>query len=142
MRAADGERVEHDTTELDWDDEGAEKGGFETFMLKEIFEQPEAVAETIGDRVRHGRLELEGLGMPDEELKHLGRMVILSAGHLVPRRRRGPVRDRGVGRVPVEHDIASEWIYRNPVIDEKTLVLGISQSGETRDTIQAMQLAR
>ena len=80
VRAADGERVEHDSTELDWDDEGAEKGGFETFMLKEIFEQPEAVAETIGDRVRHGRLELEGLGMPDEKLKHLGRMVILSAG--------------------------------------------------------------
>ena len=65
---ADGAPVEHEPIELDWDDEGAEKAGFETFMLKEIYEQPEAVAETIGDRVRHGRLVLEGLGMADEEL--------------------------------------------------------------------------
>jgi glutamine---fructose-6-phosphate transaminase (isomerizing) len=142
VRAADAERVTHETTELDWDDEGAEKGGFETFMLKEIFEQPEAVAETIGDRVRHGRLELEGLGMPDEELKHLARMVILSAGTSYHAGVAGRYAIEEWGRVPVEHDIASEWIYRNPVIDEKTLVLGISQSGETRDTIQAMQLAR
>jgi glutamine---fructose-6-phosphate transaminase (isomerizing) len=142
VRAADGEHVEHSTTELDWDDEGAEKGGFETFMLKEIFEQPEAVAETIGDRVRHGRLELEGLGMPDEELKHLARMVILSAGTSYHAGVAGRYAIEEWGRVPVEHDIASEWIYRNPVIDASTLVLGISQSGETRDTIQAMQLAR
>jgi glucosamine--fructose-6-phosphate aminotransferase (isomerizing) len=142
VRAADGEQVTHETTELDWDDEGAEKGGFETFMLKEIFEQPEAVAETIGDRVRHGRLELEGLGMPDEDLKHLARMVILSAGTSYHAGVAARYAIEEWGRVPVEHDIASEWIYRNPVIDEKTLVLGISQSGETRDTIQAMQLAR
>jgi glutamine---fructose-6-phosphate transaminase (isomerizing) len=142
VRAADGEPAEHSTTELDWDDEGAENGGFETFMLKEIFEQPEAVAETIGDRVRHGRLELEGLGMPDEELKHLARMVILSAGTSYHAGVAGRYAIEEWGRVPVEHDIASEWIYRNPVIDDNTLVLGISQSGETRDTIQAMQLAR
>ena len=142
VRAAENERVEHETTELDWDDEGAEKGGFETFMLKEIFDQPEAVAETIGDRVRHGRLELEGLGMPDEELKHLARVVILSAGTSYHAGVAGRYAIEEWGRVPVEHDIASEWIYRNPVIDENTLVLGISQSGETRDTIQAMQLAR
>src|SRR5512132_3555581 len=142
VRAADGATVEHGRTELDWDEEGAEKGGFETFMLKEIFEQPEAVAETIGDRVRHGRLELEGLGMPDEELRHLGRMVILSAGTSYHAGVAGRYAIEEWGRIPVEHDIASEWIYRNPVIDENTLVLGISQSGETRDTIQAMQLAR
>jgi glucosamine--fructose-6-phosphate aminotransferase (isomerizing) len=142
VRAADGAIVERDTTELDWDEEGAVKGGFETFMLKEIFEQPEAVAETIGDRVRHGRLELEGLGMPDEELRHLGRMVILSAGTSYHAGVAARYAIEEWGRVPVEHDIASEWIYRNPVIDENTLVLGISQSGETRDTIQAMQLAR
>ena len=77
---ADGEVVQHDTVELDWDDEGAEKGGYETFMLKEIHEQPEAVAETIGDRVRHGRLVLEGLGMSDEELKQLKRIVLVACG--------------------------------------------------------------
>ena len=62
LRAADGSAVERELVVLDWDDESAEKAGFETFMLKEIYEQPEAVAETIGDRVRHGRLELDGLG--------------------------------------------------------------------------------
>ena len=70
-RAEDGSPVEHEVVELDWDDEGAEKAGFETFMLKEIHEQPDAVAETIGDRLRKGRLELEGLGMDDDELRDL-----------------------------------------------------------------------
>ena len=76
----DGEPVEHEPVELDWDDEGAEKGGYETFMLKEIYEQPEAVAETIGDRVRHGTLVLEGLGMTEDELRKLRRIVILACG--------------------------------------------------------------
>jgi glucosamine--fructose-6-phosphate aminotransferase (isomerizing) len=139
---ADGSPVEHDTIELDWDDEGAEKAGYETFMLKEIYEQPEAVAETIGDRVRHGRLELDGLGLSDEELRTLSRIVILAAGTAY----HAGVTARYVleewARIPVEHDIASEWIYRNPVIGPDTLVIGISQSGETRDTISAMNLAR
>ncbi len=67
----DGATLTHETTEIDWDDESAEKGGYETFMLKEIYEQPEGVAETIGDRVRHGRLELEGIGLSDDELRSL-----------------------------------------------------------------------
>jgi len=138
----DGTPVEHDRIELDWDDEGAEKGGYETFMLKEIYEQPEAVAETIGDRVRHGKLVLDGLGLDEEEVRDLRRIVILSAGTSY----HAAVVARYVieewARVPVEPDIASEWIYRNPVLDDDTLVIGISQSGETRDTIQAMQLAR
>ena len=87
-------------------------------MLKEIHEQPDAVAETIGDRVRKGRLVLEGLGMDDEELRALRRIVILAAGTALPRgRRRRATRSRSGARVPVEHDIASEWIYRNPVLD-------------------------
>jgi glucosamine--fructose-6-phosphate aminotransferase (isomerizing) len=140
--AADGSPVEHDELELDWDDEDAEKGGYETFMLKEIYEQPEAVAETIGDRLRHGRLELEGLGLSDEELKRLRRVVILGCGTAY---HAGVVARYVIeewGRIPVEPDIASEWIYRNPVIGEDTLVIGISQSGETRDTVNAMKLAR
>src|SRR5205085_12416279 len=80
LRHDDGSPVVHGVTEIDWDIEGAEKGGFETFMLKEIYEQPEAVAETIGDRLRHGKLCLEGLGMPDEELRDLRRIVILATG--------------------------------------------------------------
>jgi glucosamine--fructose-6-phosphate aminotransferase (isomerizing) len=139
---ADGTTVEHELVELDWDLEGAEKGGFETFMLKEIYEQPEAVAETIGDRLRHGRLCLEGLGMPDEQLRDLRRIVILATGTAYHAGVAARYAIEEWARIPVEHDIASEWIYRNPVLDKKTLVLGISQSGETRDTINALQLAR
>jgi glucosamine--fructose-6-phosphate aminotransferase (isomerizing) len=138
----DGTPVEHEVAELDWDLESAEKGGFETFMLKEIHEQPEAVAETIGDRLRHGRLCLEGLGMNDEELADLRRIVILASGTAYHAGVAARYAIEEWGRVPVEHDIASEWVYRNPVLDEDTLVIGISQSGETRDTIEAMKLAR
>ena len=138
----DGGPVEHELIALDWDDEGAEKGGYETFMLKEIYEQPEAVAETIGDRVRHGRLELEGLGLTDEELANIRRIVILACGTAYHAAVVGRYVLEEWGRVPVEPDIASEWIYRNPVIGPDTLVIGISQSGETRDTIGAMKLAK
>src|SRR5207237_5557140 len=80
FRRVDGTPVELELVELDWDIEGAEKGGFETFMLKEIYEQPEAVAETIGDRVRHGHLELEGLGLDDEQVRNLRRTGIVACG--------------------------------------------------------------
>jgi glucosamine--fructose-6-phosphate aminotransferase (isomerizing) len=140
--AADGSPVEHDTVELDWDDEGAAKGGYETFMLKEIYEQPEAVAETIGDRVRHGKLVLEGLGMSNEELKDLRRIVLLACGTAYHACVVGRYVIEEWARVPVEFDIASEWLYRNPVINERDLVIGITQSGETRDTIEALKLAR
>ena len=138
----DGTPVVHEPIELDWDDESAEKGGYETFMLKEIYDQPEAIAETIGDRVRHGTLVLEGLGMSEQELRELRRIVILAAGTSYHAGVVGRYVIEEWARVPVEPDIASEWIYRNPVVDEKTLVIGISQSGETRDTIEAMKLAR
>jgi glutamine---fructose-6-phosphate transaminase (isomerizing) len=140
--AATGNVVEHDVVEVDWDDAAAERSGYETFMLKEIYEQPEGVAETIGDRVRHGNLVLEGLGMTEEELKHLKRIVIVACGTAYHAGVVGRYAIEEWARVPVEPDVASEWIYRNPVLDPGTLVIGISQSGETRDTIQAMQLAR
>ena len=140
--SATGEIVEHDIVEIDWDDDAAERSGYETFMLKEIYEQPEGVAETIGDRVRHGHLVLEGLGMTEEELKHLRRIVIVACGTSYHAGVVGRYAIEEWARVPVEPDVASEWIYRNPVIDPGTLVIGISQSGETRDTIQAMKLAR
>jgi glutamine---fructose-6-phosphate transaminase (isomerizing) len=138
----EGNAVEHETVELDWDDEGAEKAGFETFMLKEIFEQPEAIAETIGDRVRHGTLVLEGLGMDDDEVRDLRRIVLLACGTAYHACVVGRYVIEEWARVPVEFDIASEWLYRNPVINERDLVIGITQSGETRDTIEALKLAR
>ncbi|HEV3477933.1 MAG TPA: glutamine--fructose-6-phosphate transaminase (isomerizing), partial [Gaiellaceae bacterium] len=139
---ADGGRVEHEVLELDWDDEGAEKAGYETFMLKEIYEQPDAIRETIGDRVRHGRLVLEGLGLEDDDLRTLRRIVILACGTAYHAGVVGRYVIEEWARVPVEPDIASEWIYRNPVIGPDTLVIGISQSGETRDTVHAMKLAK
>ena len=142
FQRADGSAVEHEVSELDWDDEGAEKAGFETFMLKEIYEQPEAVAETIGDRVRHGTLVLEGLNMSGQDVKELRRIVLLAAGTAYHACVVGRYVIEEWARVPVEFDIASEWIYRNPVINEHDLVIGITQSGETRDTIEALKLAR
>jgi glucosamine--fructose-6-phosphate aminotransferase (isomerizing) len=137
----DGE-LEREVVEVDWDMEAAEKSGYETFMLKEIYEQPEAVGETLGERVRHGKLELEGIGMTDEELTNLRRIVILACGTAYHAGVVGRYVIEEWARVPVEPDIASEWRYRNPVIGKDTLVIGISQSGETADTIAAIRLAR
>jgi glutamine---fructose-6-phosphate transaminase (isomerizing) len=138
-----GKPLGRDELEVDWDDEAAEKGGYETFMLKEIYEQPDAVRETIGERIRPGgRLELEGLELSDKQLRNLRRVVILACGTAYHAGVVGRYVIEEWARVPVEPDIASEWRYRNPVLSKDTLVIGMSQSGETRDTIHAMKLAR
>jgi glucosamine--fructose-6-phosphate aminotransferase (isomerizing) len=137
-----GEVEEKEVEFIDWDDEGAEKGGYETFMLKEIYEQPEAVRETIGDRARRGRLVLEGIGLTELEIQNLRRIVIVACGTAYHAGVVGRYIIEEWARIPVEPDIASEWRYRNPVLSKDTLVMGISQSGETRDTVAAMQLAR
>jgi len=142
ISAEDGSPVELEELRIDWDEEVAERDGYETFMLKEIYEQPEGFEVTIGDRVRHGVLVQDGLGLNEDQLRELRRIVIVACGTSYHAGVVGRYVIEEWGRVPVEPDIASEWIYRNPVIDRDTLVIGISQSGETRDTIQAMKLAR
>ncbi|MFY9581025.1 MAG: glutamine--fructose-6-phosphate transaminase (isomerizing) [Gaiellaceae bacterium] len=138
----DGE-IEHKEIEpVDWDEESAEKGGYETWMLKEIYEQPEAVSETIGDRARRGKLVLEGIGLSELEIQNLRRIVIVACGTAYHSGVVGRYIIEEWARVPVEPDIASEWRYRNPVLSKDTLVIGISQSGETADTLAAMNLAR
>jgi glutamine---fructose-6-phosphate transaminase (isomerizing) len=137
----DGPR-EREEFEVDWDDEAAEKHGYETFMLKEIYEQPQAVADTIGERIRAGRLELEDIGLTDLEIQNLRRMVVLATGTAYHAGVVGRYVIEEWARLPCEPDIASEWRYRNPVLTKDTLVVGISQSGETRDTIHAIRLAR
>ena len=137
-----GAEVEREPEEIQWDQEVAEKGGFETFMLKEIYEQPEAVAETIGDRVRGHNLILEALAMTELEVQNLRRVVIVACGTAYHAAVVGRYVIEEWARIPVEPDIASEWIYRNPVLSKDTLVIGISQSGETRDTVNAVKLAR
>src|SRR5215213_3900632 len=133
---------EPEVIEVDWDEGSAEKGGYETFTLKEIYEQPESVRETIGDRVRHGTLVLESLGLSEVELQNLRRIVIVACGTAYHAGVVGRYIIEEWARVPVEPDIASEWIYRRPVLSKDTLVIGISQSGETRDTVNAVKLAR
>jgi glucosamine--fructose-6-phosphate aminotransferase (isomerizing) len=137
----DGPR-EREEFEVDWDDEAAEKHGYETFMLKEIYEQPQAVAETIGERIRGEQLELEDIGLTELEIQNLRRMVILATGTAYHAGVVGRYVIEEWARLPCEPDIASEWRYRNPVLTKDTLVVGISQSGETRDTIHAIRLAR
>jgi glucosamine--fructose-6-phosphate aminotransferase (isomerizing) len=142
VQASDGSPVDFKIEEIDWDEEVAQREGFETFMLKEIYEQPEGLRETIGDRIRHGVLVQDGLGLNEHDMRELRRIVIVACGTAYHAGVVGRYVIEEWARVPVEPDVASEWIYRNPVLDEDTLVIGISQSGETRDTIQAMQLAR
>jgi glucosamine--fructose-6-phosphate aminotransferase (isomerizing) len=140
--AETGAEVPLDVHVIDWDEEVAQREGYETFMLKEIYEQPEGLRETIGERIRHGVLVQDGLGLSEDDMRELRRIVIVGCGTAYHAAVVGRYVIEEWARVPVEPDVASEWIYRNPVLDEDTLVIGISQSGETRDTIQAMQLAK
>jgi glucosamine--fructose-6-phosphate aminotransferase (isomerizing) len=138
----DGTQIDRDVDEIDWDAAAAEKGGFETFMLKEIHEQADAVAETIADRVVGDRVDLGDMGIDDEFLERMRRIVIVACGTSYHAGLVGRYAIEWWSRVPVEMDVASEFRYRNPVLDERDLVIGISQSGETADTLAAMRLAR
>jgi glucosamine--fructose-6-phosphate aminotransferase (isomerizing) len=139
-----GEPVEHEVVEIDWDTDTAEKQGFETFMLKEIHEQADAVAETIGERAARGwGVDLGDLGPIDDDLlKRIRRVVIVACGTAYHAGLIGRYAIEQWARVPVEVDIASEYRYRDPVVGPDDLVIGISQSGETADTLAAMRTAR
>jgi glucosamine--fructose-6-phosphate aminotransferase (isomerizing) len=139
---AAGNPIEREVTEVEWDEETAEKGGYETFMLKEIHEQPAAVAETVSDRLREDRVELGDIGVSDEDLAGLRRVLIVACGTSY---HAGVVARYAIEEwsgVPVGVDIASEFRYRKPLFNEHDLVIGITQSGETADTLAAMRLAR
>ena len=130
--------------EIDWDADTAEKQGYETFMLKEIHEQADAVAETIGERAaRNDGIDLGDLGAIDDELlRNVKRIVMVACGTSYHAGLIGRYAIEEWSRVPVEVEIASEYRYRNPVVGPGDLVVGISQSGETADTLAAMRTAR
>jgi glucosamine--fructose-6-phosphate aminotransferase (isomerizing) len=130
--------------QIDWDEETAEKGGYETFMLKEIFEQAQAVAETIADRTARGDgVDLANPGVLNEAiLRGLDRVVFVSCGTSYHAGMLGRCAIEEWARMRVEVDLASEYRYRNPIVGPDDLVIGISQSGETADTLAAMRLAR
>jgi glucosamine--fructose-6-phosphate aminotransferase (isomerizing) len=136
----DGERRREELV-VDWDDESAEKHGYESFMLKEIYEQPSAVARTIEEYVGPNGIELD-LGLTELEIRNLRRMVVLACGTAYHAGVVGRYVIEEWARVPCEPDVASEWRYRHPVLTRDTLVIGITQSGETADTLAAMQRAR
>src|ERR671915_583909 len=137
-----GGTIEREVDEVDWDDDAAEKGGFETFMLKEIHEQAGAVAETLAGRLLDGGVDLGDIGISDDFLRDVRRVVIVACGTSYHAGLVGRYAIEWWARRPVEMDIASEFRYRNPVLSERDLVIGISQSGETADTLAAMRLAR
>jgi glucosamine--fructose-6-phosphate aminotransferase (isomerizing) len=141
---ADGTPVERAVERVDWDEDVAEKGGYETFMIKEIHEQADAVAETIADRTfREDGVDLGDLGAIDDALlTSCRRIVVVACGTSYHAGLIGRYAIEEWARVPVEMDIASEYRYRNPVVGPGDLVVGISQSGETADTLAAMRLAR
>ena len=138
----EGDELQRDVDQVDWDEEQAEKGGYETFMLKEIHEQADAVAETVADRLGDGVVDLGDIGISDEFLKDVRRVVIVACGTSYHAGLLGRYAIESWARRPVEMDIASEFRYRDPVLSERDLVIGISQSGETADTLAAMRLAR
>jgi glucosamine--fructose-6-phosphate aminotransferase (isomerizing) len=139
-----GDARERPVVEVDWDAETAEKQGHETFMLKEIHEQADAVAETIGDRAaRETGIDLGDLGSVDDQLlRSIRRVVIVACGTSYHAGLIGRYAIEEWSRVPVDVEIASEYRYRNPVVGPEDLVIGISQSGETADTLAAMRTAR
>jgi glucosamine--fructose-6-phosphate aminotransferase (isomerizing) len=144
ITTAAGEEVQRDEHTVDWDEETAEKGGYDTFMLKEIHEQADAVADAVSDRTARGDgVDLQEEGALDESiLDGVARIVIVACGTSYHAGLIGRYAIEEWARVPVEMDIASEYRYRNPVVGPGDLVLGITQSGETADTLAAMRLAR
>ncbi len=138
-----GEPLRREETEISWDADAAEKGGFETFMLKEINEQPAALRDTLAGRLHeNGCVDLSEVGMGDEFLRRLRRIFIVACGTSYHAGLIVSYAIEQLARVPVQIDVASEFRYRQPVFDPDTLVIGITQSGETADTLAAMRLAR
>ncbi len=136
--------VERAFTNIDWSPVMAEKGGYKHFMLKEIHEQPRAVADTIRERVslERGDVTMDGFELDAEYLVGLDRIVIVACGTSYHAALVGKFWIENLARVPVEVDMASEFRYRNPIINEHVLVISISQSGETADTLAAIQDAK
>ncbi len=139
----DGVVVEGETYHVDWDTDAAEKGGYEFFMLKEIQEQPDAVRDTLGGRLtEQGLLHLDELAMSDQDIRGIDQVVIIACGSSYHSGLVGKYAIERWCRLPVHVEMASEFRYRDPVVGRSTLVIAISQSGETADTLEALRHAR
>ncbi len=138
----DQEEVEETFSAINWDTEAAEKGGFAHFMLKEIYEQPKAVRDTVSPRISEGHVNLEELGMSREELAKVSRIQMVACGSAYHVCMTAKYMVEQTARVPVDVDLASEFRYRNPVMEKDTLVVVVSQSGETADSLAALREAK
>ena len=138
----DGDEIEKDPVEITWDAEAAEKGGFEHFMMKEIHEQPKAIADTLNSVVKDGKIDLSAVGLTDEDIKNTSQIYIVACGSAY---HTGVVIQyvmEDLARVPVRVEVASEFRYRRPILDQNGLVIVVSQSGETADTLAALREAK
>ena len=139
----EGNAVQRPIDEVAWDVDAAEKGGYETFMLKEIYEQPVALADTLAGRVdERGEVDLSEVEFDPAVLRRLRRIYVVACGTSYHAGLIASYAIERLARVPVQIEVASEFRYRDPVLDAETLVIGITQSGETADTLAAMRLAR
>ncbi|MEE0105653.1 MAG: glutamine--fructose-6-phosphate transaminase (isomerizing) [Lachnospiraceae bacterium] len=138
----DGDEIEKAPVEITWDAEAAEKGGFEHFMMKEIHEQPKAIADTLGSVIKDGKIDLSVVGLSDEDIKNTSQIYIVACGSAY---HTGVVTQyvmEDLARVPVRVEVASEFRYRKPILDPHGLVIIVSQSGETADTLAALREAK
>lgn len=135
----DKEEIAKESTGIAWDMEAAEKGGYEHFMLKEIYEQPKAVRDILSPRIKDGKIEIEELGMSDDEIKNISKIYIIACGSAYHAAVTGKYVIEELARIPVEVDLASEFRYRKPIVEENSLAIIISQSGETADSLAALR---
>ena len=137
----DEEVIEKETTHIDWDVNAAEKGGYEHFMLKEMYEQPKAILDTFSPRIKGNEVVIDELGMSDDEIRAVKKIMIVACGSAYHAGVTGKYIFEGLTRIPVEVDTASEFRYRDPIIEDGTLLIVISQSGETADSLAAIREA-
>ena len=138
----DGDEVEKKSTEITWDAESAEKGGYEHFMMKEIHEQPKAIADTINSVVKDGVIDLSDVGLSDEDIKGISQIYIVACGSAYHTGVATQYVMEDLAKIPVRVELASEFRYRKPLLDKNGLVIIVSQSGETADSKAALNLAK
>lgn len=135
----DEEEITKEPVSIDWDEDAAEKAGYEHFMLKEMYEQPKTITDTISPRIKENDIVIEELKMTREELKNIRKIHIVACGSAYHAGVTAKYVIEGLARIPVEVDVASEFRYRDPILEENSMVIIISQSGETADSLAALR---
>jgi len=136
----DGNEIKRDVYHVNWDADAAEKSGYEHFMIKEIHEQPEVIGETLNRRLdENDRIKIDGISLSKEEINQFDKVYIVACGTAYFAGLVGKYLIEKIAKIPVEVDVASEFRYRDPLVDDKTLLIAISQSGETLDTLEALR---